>query len=236
MRTVLALVALLSVVETGRANDEAIVKRLEAAGVGAVLDPSSVAVTLDAEHIDDALLELCELRRPLLIQTVDHPGITNAQLRQICNLPGLEMLVLDGCRVSSTQMKIVARAHKLKVLFLGCAALTDAGLVELAALPCLCALSMDGTAVTDAGLLHLEGLRGLNYLSPKDCPNVTDAGLRHLEGGKALRSLDLLGCPKVTDEGVARLQKAFAEVRDRDPPLTPPATPPLAQEPRRRRV
>ncbi len=155
-KMLLAQVALLGVAGVGRAGDKEIVERLKAEGVGVGLSPYSVSVSLDAEHLDIALPELCELRRPLIV-TLDHPGPSDAQLRQICDLPKLRKLSLCGCPITDGRLKIVARARGLEVL-------------------CL-----DGTAISDAGLWQLHVMQKLEFLHIRNCPNLTDAGVARLD-------------------------------------------------------
>jgi hypothetical protein len=184
-KMMLALVALVCVAEMGRADDEAIVKRLKEAGA-VVLSKGPDAglyVQLDADTIDVALSELCELRslRQLALR---HRELTDKQLQQVCALSGVKVLAFNDCPIADGKLKIVARARGLQTLWLS------------------------GTTFTDAGLADLNGLRDLQVLMLRSA-SVTDAGLRHLEGMRGLACLDLQGCPKVTDEGVARLHKAL---------------------------
>ena len=114
---------------------------------------------------------------------------TDAGLKELAGLKGLQRLVLDNTKV------------------------TDVGLKELAALKGLQTLDLNGCkGVTDAGLKELADLPGLEDLSLTFCEGVTDAGLKELAGLKGLRKLYLFGT-KVTDAGVADLQKALPDCK-----------------------
>jgi thiol-disulfide isomerase/thioredoxin len=120
--------------------------------------------------------------------TVDLSGtrVTDAELKKLKELKGLQTLYLDGARV------------------------TDAGLKELKELKGLRKLDLSGTQVTDAGLRDFQELKELRHLDLRGT-RVTDAGLKELKELKALRQL-FLGGTKVTDEGVAEFKKVLPEL------------------------
>jgi hypothetical protein len=185
-KMLLALVALLSVVGTGRADDAALVKRLEAEGVSVRRVGSWLSVSLYADNLDAALDELCELRGLGCVH-LRHPGLTDNQLQRVCAL-GVKSLYFIDCPTTDARLKIVAVARGLETLVLFDTVITDAGLAEL-------------TRLSDLKTLYLVNA------------SITDAGLRHLEGVKELRDLGLSRCPNITDDGVARLQKALPECK-----------------------
>jgi hypothetical protein len=188
-KMLLALVVALGVAGVGRADDKAIVERLEAAGVyvqrSEAVGGVDLAVQLETNDLDTVLPELCELRR-LTHVTLHKHGLTDNQLRQVCALQGLTSLYFFDCPITDARMKIVARLRRLQSLDLADSAITDAGLAELTRLSELKWLVVRKASVTDAGLGHLEGLHRLTWL-------------------------DLRGCTQVTAEGVARLQKSLPE-------------------------
>jgi len=87
---------------------------------------------------------------------------------------------------------------------LGGTALTDAGLVNVKAIPNIVSLSLKDTQITDAGLINLEPLATLNRLHLEKT-KVTDAGLAHLKGLTNLDYLNLYGT-EVTDAGIEQLK------------------------------
>jgi hypothetical protein len=81
---------------------------------------------------------------------------TDADLGELCELPGLEALSLNGTKV------------------------TDKGFQVIAGLRWLAFLSLNDTAITDEGLRHLESMSNLQYLLLHRCPNITDEGVARL--------------------------------------------------------
>jgi hypothetical protein len=183
MKKLASVLVLLSLAGVGRADDAAIIERLEAEGVIVLPVSSGLVVGLDASNFDIVLPELCELRG-LRSVNLQHPELTDHQLQQVCALPGVKFLHFDDCPITNVRLKTVVRVRGLETL------------------------GLDGAAITDDGLAELTGLRDLKALSLKR-DSVTDAGLRHLEGMRGLTWLDLRACHMVTDAGVARLQKAL---------------------------
>ena len=121
------------------------------------------------------------------LQTLDLPGkVTDADLRELAGMKGLQVLSLGGAQV------------------------TDAGLKELAVLKGLQKLIIEGTPVTDTGLKELVGLLELKELDLNGT-KVTDAGLKHLAGFQQLKWLSLNGT-QVTDRGKADLKKALPKL------------------------
>lgn len=114
---------------------------------------------------------------------VSNTELTDAGLKHLAGLQGLERLMLRDTQV------------------------TDAGLVHVANLKGLTSLWLDGTQITDAGLVHLIGLTRLDFLILSNTP-VTDAGLVPLANLKGLTYLNLTNT-HVTDAGIAELQKAL---------------------------
>ncbi|MCS6850257.1 MAG: hypothetical protein NZ700_03690 [Gemmataceae bacterium] len=132
--------------------------------------------------------------RPGVIAKLPDPGrafglalggtrVTDAGLKELAGLKGLQSLDLLGTRVTDAGLKELA-GLKLKELYIPDQARTDLGLKHYLA------------AVEPPTRLYLSSWR------------LTDAGLKELAGLKGLQSLDLSETP-VTDAGVAELQKAL---------------------------
>jgi hypothetical protein len=96
--------------------------------------------------------------------------VTDAGLKELVGLKGLQSLSLGGTKV------------------------TDAGLKELAELKGLQRLELSSTKVTDAGLKELAGLKGLQTLYLSDT-NVTDEGVKELR--KALPDCLIIASARV---------------------------------------
>ena len=80
-------------------------------------------------------------------------------------------------------MTVTGRKHNtddIIALYLSGAAVTDAGLKELASLKNLTTLDLSATKVTDAGLKELTALKNLAALILSDT-QVTDAGVKELQ-------------------------------------------------------
>jgi hypothetical protein len=189
MRKLASVLVLLVVVSPGRADDKGIVERLDKAGVPVgPYDGNNewFTVHLDSTTFVVALQDLCELKG-LRALCVTNSELTEAQIRTICALPLIDLLLID-CPVTDAQLKQLVRLRGLKMLALVGSRVTDAGLKDLAELG------------------NLEGLI-LNRTA------VTEVGLRHLERVKSLRTLFLFDCPGVTYESIARLKKALPNCR-----------------------
>jgi hypothetical protein len=154
-----------------------------------------------------------------LIATIILKGepVTDAGLKELAALPGLETLRLDQTAVTDEGLKAVGTLQGLRELDLQSTAVTDAGLKELAGLKGLQILVLYDTKVTDAGLKHLRALRSLKelYLPGR---GVTDEGVKELTALGGLKALSLSGTA-VTDVGLNELA-AFHELQSLNLSLT----------------
>ena len=163
------------------------------------------------------------------IVTIHLKGSTcsDADLKEIANLPKLRLLNLTGTKITDDGLAHLAGMQHLQNLQLAETSITGAGLVYLAPLKELRSLKLQGTKltddslahlagftnltdlflsntpITDAGLAHLAGLQNLQWLA-LDHTRITDAGLVHLKEMKKLPSLNLDGT-KISDDGLAHL-------------------------------
>jgi hypothetical protein len=108
------------------------------------------------------------------IARLDTPGITDAVLHRLTRLDRVTHLDIGGSK-----------------------ALTDAGILHLAAMPQLRALSMGGwsTAVTDRALAVLHDLPELRRFGAGWTPGFSDAGLAGLSACELLEDVNLMGTP-----------------------------------------
>ena len=158
------------------------------------------------------MLPACTHAQPHATLALNSTAVTDAGLKELASLKGLQTLNLDYCRgVTDAGLKEVAALKGLRSLDLGYIKVTDAGLKELADLKGLQTLNLIGTQVTDTGLKQLSEVNGLQDLN-LSLTRTTDAGLKELAAFKALQALDLHGT-QVTDEGVAALQKALPDCK-----------------------
>ena len=83
-------------------------------------------------------------------------GVTDAVLKELAGLKGLQTLDLSGTWVTDAGLKDLAGLKGLQTLHLGSTRVTDAGLKQLAGLKGLQALGLWNTRVTDAGVRELR--------------------------------------------------------------------------------
>ncbi len=104
-----AAVLILSVVGVGQAGEKDIIERLENA--------RAIVVILEGEtHASSVMIRN---------QNAD------ADLAELCELPGLEMLILNGTKLTDVGMRTVGDLTGLRCLDLNGTAITDAGLKEI---------------------------------------------------------------------------------------------------------
>lgn len=129
--------------------------------------------------------------------------VTDDGLKHLAPLKNLTILDLSNTQVTGAGLEHLTSLKNLAVLGLGGPKVTDVGLKHLAPLAKLTSLSLIDTRVTDDGLKHLVPLMNLTYLNLQQT-HVTDGGLEHLTSLKNLNTLTL-NKTKVTDEGLKHL-------------------------------
>ena len=83
-------------------------------------------------------------------------GMSDACLTPIKNLTRLQLLNLDGNRITDDGLAVISRISSLEDLDLKATEVTNAGLVHLRALKNLKTLSLGGTRVTPEGASALQ--------------------------------------------------------------------------------
>lgn len=106
---------------------------------------------------------------------------------------------------SDAALKFVPRLHGLETLWLRGPDVTDTGLESVAGSSNLSSLSLTKTQITDQGFRHLRGLASLTSLSLDRCPRVKDEGLVHLSSIPKLQSL-MLNETSISDLGFKHLR------------------------------
>ncbi|CAI5514276.1 unnamed protein product [Closterium sp. Naga37s-1] len=112
------------------------------------------------------------------------------------DMPWLEDLCLDGCKLSDAGLEAIGRMSRLRVLDISGSAVTDAALVHLSQLSAsgiassLTSLNLSWSGVSDEGLCQLAGYDWLEELHLSG-PNVTPLGLRQVRGLPRLRKVRL---------------------------------------------
>lgn len=178
-------------------------------------------------HQNDILALVQALPRLLSLHINCCHSMSEGGLRQLLGRPGLQHLVLFGCKdlsgsglqaltepgctvrslgiegtpLTNEQLLALAQAPQLEKLELAaCSGLRAEGIAHLANSPSLRHLSLRRNQWLNADCLHqLGGLRQrLQRLSLSDCPRVDDTALAALQGMDQLRYLNLRGCGHVT--------------------------------------
>ena len=107
--------------------------------------------------------------------------ITNAGLKEVSKLKNLRRLQLGWTRdVGDAGLPHLVPCARLEFLGLGGTKVTDAGLPVLAKLPALRELHLTGTALTDDGLLALAAVRALATVQIGKKSNISARGIERL--------------------------------------------------------
>jgi Leucine-rich repeat (LRR) protein len=148
------------------------------------------ALDVQEASIDEGAARLGQLKN-LRVLVLTGTGVTDATLRQISGLAGLERLSLGANQITDEGVKSLENLGSLRSLDLGGCPIGDRALRSLARLTHLRSLDIsDCWAITDAGLAKLAGLTDLEELNASNT-RTTDAGLPALSGLRKLRVLDL---------------------------------------------
>jgi hypothetical protein len=163
-RKVCAALLVLVAVSPAGADEEAIVKQVEALG-GKVGRHGLPTGELDFQSSvrrgrgwAEAQLWITPRLGPPVVTRVDLEGteVTDVALAGLRDLPHLSVLILSRTRVADAGMKAVGDLPELTRLFLDQTGITDAGLKDLGRLENLRILTLSGTKVTDDGVANLR--------------------------------------------------------------------------------
>lgn len=126
---------------------------------------------------------------------LDDTGITNEGVVYLADLKHIEILSLEGTKITDAALAYLTGLPKLRSLKLSlCKSITDRGMPEIAKISSLTELSLDDTPISDAGLEQLHGMKQLRWLSIQQAPGEDHA-------------------PQITKSGVDALQAALPETR-----------------------
>ncbi len=156
---------------------------------------------------DDELRQIAQLDG-LRILLLDHPQnrFSAAGISALAKLPNLVHLRLHGKPLGDAELSAVAGLPSLEIVNLPHTAASDQGLAKLATLPALVQLRLQAPRVTAAGLAQLKQCRRLKQLHLIDV-SVGDAGLAELAQIAGLESLYLDGA----QAGDAALMRFFEQ-------------------------
>lgn len=147
-------------------------------------------------HVTDADIPAIKAVKQLRELHCPAFGLTDAGVKDLTNLPELEILNLGSYAINTGKQ------------------ITDEGLTQLKALPKLREFTLLDSQITDAGLKHIGQLRQLKSLNLSAFlhSNITDTGMKELERLNELETLDLSGT-RVTDAGLKSI-KALGNLKD----------------------
>jgi Leucine-rich repeat (LRR) protein len=163
-------------------------------------------------------------------------GADDKMLGKISGLSGLQVLILDGAKISDHGLEALSALRNLQYISFSGASISDRGLERLLQSGSLVGLSLVGTKIGVNGLKGLENCREMQFLNLHAtkvddnglkivgrCRNlrwlalnqtdVTDSGLKNLANCRALSFLSLAGCSKVSGAGLACLDNMPALAR-----------------------
>ncbi len=138
-------------------------------GPGVITVPSGREIMVRAKGINDARLEtlveeIGKIEHLVGLNLAENRNVTDVGLVFLKNLPGLKILNLSSCSLTST------------------------GLQALKHLPRLTRLDLSYcNRLTDAALKVLDGLQALEYLNLQGCVKITNGGVARIR----LRGLEI---------------------------------------------
>lgn len=180
-------------------------------------------IELTRRAISDADLKQLRNLDGLRVLILDAGRVTDVGIATLGELTKLEELRLRSSRIGDTGLGHLCRLERLRVLNLPQADFTDEGLTQLKSLQRLELLRFGSPRVSDRGMASVRQLDKLRFLHLIDIP-ITDDGLLELKAMRQLESLYIDGA-RITDEGIEQLLAALPEVHfhidqqhhDRDP-------------------
>ena len=163
---------------------------------------------------DAGLADLSQLKNLRLLSIGSNPKITDAGLRHIGALTGLETFRISGCQITDAGLAQLQGLTNLKSLSISqCPGITGSGLVHLQRATQLRALRLEEDGIEGGELKHLSSFRKLKRLSLGDMQAGRD-DLGHLTGLGNLEALSLSGAT-VSEAAISRLQQALPNCRIR---------------------
>jgi len=163
---------------------------------------------------DEQMKYLKPLRALRALELSNEFSISNTGMAALKDLPALEYLSLDP-GVTDAGLKHVGQLPNLRWLKIGTGKIRGPGLAELANLPrlerlCLCSSFQSQTQISDRHIKYLEGLTQLKSLTlwGSICNSLTDASLASIGKLKNLEELHLIRTgPRFTSAGLAHLRQ-----------------------------
>jgi type 1 glutamine amidotransferase/Leucine-rich repeat (LRR) protein len=145
---------------------------------------------LDLGITDGGLKQVAALARLRSLDLRSDSQLTNAGLQQLLALKSLRTLRLGGYQINDDTLSVVKQFTQLASLTLDEAAVTDAGLSQIAGLPLREIVLSRCFSITDGVFQRLAGFRGLRQLALQGIPLAGD-GIKRLANKNKLVSLRL---------------------------------------------
>ncbi|KAF5732467.1 F-box protein [Tripterygium wilfordii] len=160
-------------------------------------------------------LKKFEVRNALLLSDLAFHDLAGSP----CAL--VEVRLLSCSLITSEAVKKLAYSRSLEMLDVcGCKSIADSCLSSISRLHKLKILNLTGADITDSGLSVLgQGSTPITHLCLRSCKRVTDKGISHLvhSGGVirlTLSTLDLGHMPGISDKAILTIAKACRELTE----------------------
>ena len=146
---------------------------------------------------------------------LSYSGVSDEGIANLAPNPGLEGLVLSGCRgiTSRSIPLIVERFPNLTGLVLNFTSTDGSELAKLQGLKSLSHLSLTGLKLKDEDVLPLASMKSLLSLNVSNNKSLTDRSVDLLKGSRKLISLNVINCPGISEAATARFQKGHPRCR-----------------------
>ncbi|MCB9467317.1 MAG: protein kinase [Candidatus Obscuribacterales bacterium] len=146
---------------------------------------------------------------------LSYSGVSDEGIANLAPNPGLEGLVLSGCRgiTSRSIPLIVERFPNLTGLVLNFTSTDGSELAKLQGLKSLSHLSLTGLKLKDEDVLPLASMKSLLSLNVSNNKSLTDRSVDLLKGSRKLLSLNVINCPGISETATARFQKGHPRCR-----------------------
>ena len=122
--------------------------------------------------------------------TLRGPGCTDQSIALLSELPNLRELRLEDAAVTDAGLRQVAQLSRLEIFHVARCGITDQGLSALRQLSNLAWLHLEATDITSGGLSVLDELATLQVLALPGLP-LDEQGLKRIGALRQLRRLDL---------------------------------------------
>lgn len=146
---------------------------------------------------------------------LSYSGVSDEGIANLAPNPGLEGLVLSGCRgiTSRSIPLIVERFPNLTGLVLNFTSTDGSELAKLQGLKSLSHLSLTGLKLKDEDVWPLASMKSLLSLNVSNNKSLTDRSVDLLKGSRKLISLNVINCPGISEAATARFQKGHPRCR-----------------------